>query len=365
MTESEVAIDHRSMIAKPSIAFNDFAGTAKEVTARNVSGRNILSTRAKQSKIVTPSQADKRNNLSKVSRAYKQLSDSQMKAWGVLAGHLKGISTFGKAAEMTAHNAFVRINENRQMLGLPLLQAAPEYTNDVPEVDYDDYWVTPDVIAFAGLNAPKDSSRLVVKMSGGQSVGISSGWSKTVIVAPGVVDDGCESNITRLYMSTIGYKPELGEKVFIELWWLDADTGFVGETMRISAICKNESQIAGELYDPRTVLNTDNFSYDETKTHYDALSLEEVPGSALMLAKMDFKLLSYIAGASGSLSSVPENFIDGRCFFPARGVGNRQWSVCLLEINIYIGSSYNTVNFSQREGGHPKHMEVFGSCIIK
>ena len=353
------------MIAKPSIAFNDFAGTAKEVTARNVFGRNVLSSRAKHSKVITPAQADKRNSLSKVSRAYKQLSDSQMRAWEILAGHLKGISTFGKAAEMTAHNAFVRINSNREMLGLAPLVNAPDYIADIPEVDYDDYWVTPDVIAFAGLNAPKDSSRLVVKMSGGQSVGISSGWSKTVIVAPGVVDDGCESNITRLYMSTIGYRPELGEKVFIELWWLDADTGFVGETMRVSAFCKNESQIEGEIYVPRTQINMDNIEYDPTKTRFDKLSVEEVPGSALMISNMEFELLSYLAGVDASFTEVPENFISGQCYIPARGKDSQQWSVQLLEHNIYIGSSYNTVKFSRRDGAHAKHMEVFGVAIIK
>ena len=68
------------MIAKPSIAFNDFAGTAKDVTARNVQGRNILSVRAYQSKVCTPAQATTRNQLSRISREYKQLSDSQMQA---------------------------------------------------------------------------------------------------------------------------------------------------------------------------------------------------------------------------------------------------------------------------------------------
>ena len=87
------------MIAKPSIAFNDFSGTAKDVTARNVNGRNILSVRAFQNKVVTPAQATTRNQLSKISREYKQLSDSQMQSWEVLAKHLKGISTFGKAAD--------------------------------------------------------------------------------------------------------------------------------------------------------------------------------------------------------------------------------------------------------------------------
>ena len=113
------------MIAKPSIAFNDFSGTAKDVTARNVNGRNILSSRAQHSKIVTPAQAVSRNKLSKISRAYKQLSDSQMLAWEVLAEHMKGISTFGNAAELTPHNAFVRINSNRAMIGMPLLADAP------------------------------------------------------------------------------------------------------------------------------------------------------------------------------------------------------------------------------------------------
>lgn len=165
------------MIAKPSIAFDDFAGTAKEVTARVSKGRNVLSVRAKQSKVVTPAQACSRNKHSKISRAYKQLSDSQIRAWEILAEHLKGISTFGSAAEMTPHNAFVRINSNREMVGMALLMDAPVYRSDVPEVDYDDFWVTPSMIVFTGI-----------------------------------------------------------EKVFIELWWLDTATGFVGETVRVSAM---------------------------------------------------------------------------------------------------------------------------------
>ena len=78
--ESEAPTHNVIMIAKPSIAFNDFAGTAKDVTARNVQGRNILSVRAYQSKVVTSAQATSRNQLSKISREYKQLSDSQMQA---------------------------------------------------------------------------------------------------------------------------------------------------------------------------------------------------------------------------------------------------------------------------------------------
>lgn len=132
--ESVAATRNCSMKVVSSIAFGDFAGSAGDVTARSVGGRTILNHKAYQNKVKSAAQCSSRNTLSKVSRAYKQLTDSQMKAWGAFAEHLKGISTFGKAAEMTAHNAFVRINANREMVGEGMLVDAPDYKNDIPEV---------------------------------------------------------------------------------------------------------------------------------------------------------------------------------------------------------------------------------------
>jgi hypothetical protein len=186
------------MRALPSIAFNDFSGTAGDVTARATKAWTVLTVRPFPSKVVSPTQKADRNALSKISRAYKDLSDEQMAGWAELAEHMKGISTFGSVAEMTANNAFIRINENRSVVGMPLLSNAPVYVSDVPEVDYEDFLVTPFFICFTGINTPKDSYRFVVKMSGGQSVGVSNGWSKTVIVAAGIQDDWSEANVTKL-----------------------------------------------------------------------------------------------------------------------------------------------------------------------
>jgi hypothetical protein len=236
------------MIAKPSIAFNDFSGTAKDVTARSVGGRNVLSVRAKQSQIVTPAQAVSRNNLSKSSRAYKQLSDSQIAAWEALAKRMKGISTFGMTAELTAHNAFIRINSNRSLAGMPLLSDAPVYTSDVPEVDYEDFWVTPEKIVFVGLNVPSDSYRLVMKMSRTESTGVSSGWGNTEIVAPALSPDWGDADITEGYLSTIGFLPVAGQKYFLSFWWMDTETGFTGESMMVSVICQELSAVKKEVF---------------------------------------------------------------------------------------------------------------------
>lgn len=77
------------MIVRPSIAFSDFSGSAKGVTAQSTKGRTILSSKSQHGSITTPAQAVSRNTLSRISRSYKQLSDSQMKGWETLAGKMK------------------------------------------------------------------------------------------------------------------------------------------------------------------------------------------------------------------------------------------------------------------------------------
>ena len=347
---------HRSlMIVKPSIAFNDFAGTAKDVTARNVHGRNILSSRAQHSKIVTPAQAVSRNRLSKISRTFRQLSDSQINRWEVLAGHLKGISTFGQAAELTAHNAFVRINSNRAMIGMPPLTDAPVYKADVPEVLYDDLWIAPDMIVFTGLEVPSDSYRLVVKMSPAQSPGTTSGWSKTVIVAPGIIDDWGEADITKLFTETIGVAPEAGKKYYLECWWLDTETGFTGESMWVSAICKEGSTAYNEPFVACTRIAQDDVTEDSTG---EGLDFELSPGSAICSADAILHGDYNVACTTFVLKKAPKNFIEGKAMVLARGTAEGDYSpqTFLVEVMKWIGEY--EISFKARAGHYEKPSEV-------
>ena len=349
------------MIAKPSIAFNDFSGTAKDVTARSVNGRNILSVRAQQSKIVTPAQAVSRNKLSKISRAYKQLSDSQMTAWGTLASHLKGISTFGSPAELTPHNAFVRINSNRAMVGMPLLTEAPVYKADVPEVLYEDLWISPDMIVFTGLEVPSETYRLVVKMSPAQSPGTSSGWSKTVIVAPGIVDDWGEANITKLFTETIGVAPQAGMKYYLECWWLDTETGFTGESMWVSAICKEGSTAYNEAYVPRARFTQD----DVTEESYgEGLDFELSPGSAICSVDAILYGENNVACSTFFLAKEPKNFIEGKTMVLARGTAENNYSPQTYCVDVLKWIGDYEISFKHRAGHYEKPSEVHTTGVF-
>ena len=348
------------MIVKPSIAFNDFAGTAKDVTARNVKGRNILSSRAQHSKKVTPAQAVSRNRLSKISRTFRQLSDSQINQWEVLAGHMKGISTLGSAAEMTAHNAFVRINSNLQMVGEPMLTDAPLYTADVPEVLYEDLWISPDMIVFTGLEQPSESHVLVFKMTPALSPGVSSGWGQTVIITPGLAPDWGDADMTALYTSVMGVAPEAGKKYFCEFYWLDKKTGFTGESMAISAVCKESSTAYQTEYVPRVKFTDSMVSNEENFTL--GMDLELSRGSSIMSVEALLNIDDVASYFHDTFKEAPKGFVEGYTMVYSRSSERPDFKPGMMSVSLeddyYKGPTYG---FSHRAGGWEDKVEVFGT----
>ena len=347
----------------PSIAFGEFTGSAGDVTARSIGGRTILNHKAYQAKTKTPAQAVSRNTLSKVSRAYKQLTDSQMKAWAALAEHLKGISTFGKAAEMTAHNAFVRINANREMVGEGLLEDAPEYINDIPEVDWEEIWVTPVRVLLTGIVNPTGTYKLVVKMSAGLGNGISSGWSKTIIITPGMADDWGDAGLTELYTEKIGFMPAVGEKVFIELYWLDPATGFVGETMRTTRVCITEEEAHEEGFEERAQITEDMMKNEEGNI----LSMNfEFPGATgQLIAEGSFDIHGYGSYFHDQMKKDPDELIEGDTMVFSRASSSPDFKPGIMSVSFSKtwkdGKYYQDVGVSHRAGGYDKNCEIFGS----
>ena len=310
--------------------------------------------------MVTPAQAQSRNTLSKISRAYKQLSDSEMTAWEVLASHLKGISTFGSPAQLTAHNAFVRINTNLLLVGEPIRKEAPSYTNDVPEVLYQDLWITPEMIIFTGLEQPSDSHVLVFKMSHALSPGVSSGWGKTVIISPGMTPDWGDADLTTLYTEVTGLAPEAGKKYFCEFYWLDKSTGFTGESMAISAVCKESSTAYQEEYVPRARFTQEDVTEDSSG---EGLDFELSPGSAICSADAILHGDYNVASTTFVLKKAPKNFIEGKAMVLARGTaeGNYSPQTFLIEAMKWIGDY--EISFKARAGHYVKPSEVHSTGV--
>ena len=353
------------MKALPSLAFNEFKGSAGDVTARVSKGRQVLSARSMHSSSKTPAQAVSRNRLAKISRSYRKLSDEQMKAWAVLAEKMKGISTFGQAAELTPQNAFVRINSNLQMFGEPMLKDAPVYINDVPEVLYEDLWISPDMIVFTGLEQPSESHVLVFKMTPALSPGVSSGWGQTVIITPGMSPDWGDADMTALYTSVMGVAPEAGKKYFCEFYWLDKKTGFTGESMVISAVCKEGSTAYNTEYTPRARVTMNEVAESQG---FEKLDFELSHGSTILSVDAMYSNNTGVSSGEFILKKPIENLPDlsswalGRCSNP-----EREWMTrpCLFAIWIQTWRGETEGTFAHRGGQYEnEYVEVFGSAPV-
>ena len=347
------------MIAKPSIAFNDFSGTAKDVTARNVKGRNILSVRAYQSKVVTPAQAVTRNQLSKISREYKQLSDSQMQSWEVLASHLRAASSIGSSADMTGHNAFVRVNVNRRLAGEAILLDAPSHLGSIPNVSYSTVSITPQLVVFGGITHESSPYKLVVKMSGSQSAGISNGWSRTVIIASDLEDDWGEADVTKLYLKTIGIEPNPGQKVFIEAYWMNTETGLSGQVYQDSVIVTGESS-----YQTRMKITMDSLDPEEEQ-HVSAIDVDYSTNSPVIYYDTVCLGHSNVASSEVVLDQELPSDLIGLSYALARGMGeDGSLHPQSYQIQATTFRQKTTLHFMHRGGKYIKPSEVFGTGVF-
>lgn len=347
------------MKALPSIAFNDFSGSAKDVTARSTSGGTILSVRSYPSKVYSPNQKIQRNNLSKISRAYKQLTDSQMKSWEGLAKHLKATSYLGSSAEMTAHNAFVRININRSLAGEHLLKDAPSHIGLIPDVAYSSVVMTPQMIMFSGIKHESDPYKLVVKMSASQSAGISNSWSKTVLLASDIEDDWGEADVTRLYLKVIGVEPVPGQKVFIEAYWMNTQTGIGGQVFKDSVLVTGESS-----YQQRMRVTEANLDPAQEQS-VSAIDVDYSTNAPVVNFNAVCLGYSNVAASKAHLEENLPSELLGISYALGRGMGeDGSIHPQSYEIQSTNFSRKTSINFNHRGGAYIKPTEVFGPGIF-
>ena len=349
------------MIALPSIAFGGFSGSAKGVTARYQDGRSILSLKSYPTGETTVLQIARRTSLKKITKTWPLLTDQQRLDWERLAEHASGASVFGQKAKLSGINLFVRLNSNRQMAGEALLTDAPDSNAASPNVEYSQLYVTPDLVAFTGIRHQPSPYKLVVKMSASQSPGISNGWSKTVIISGDTEDDWGEANVTELYLNKIGAAATPGQKVFVETYWLDTETGFTGQAERDCVVCTGESS-----YTPRKRVTMDRLAPNHEQ-HVSAIDVDFSTGAPVV--QFDAMCLGHSNVASSEVyleDDLPEE-LRGTSWALGRGNGEDGKIVVQSYVMWLYGSSYGDparIVFAHRGGYYVKPTEVFGPGVI-
>ena len=349
------------MIALPSIAFGGFSGSAKGVTARYQDGRSILSLKCYPTGEATILQLARRTSLKKITKTWPLLTDQQRLDWERLAEHASGISVFGQKAKLSGINLFVRLNSNRQMAGEEILTNAPNSTAATPNVEYSNLYVTPDLVTITGIRHQPSPYKLVVKMSASQSPGITNGWSKTVIISGDTEDDWGETDVTELYLNKIGVAATPGQKVFVETYWLDTETGFTGQAQRDSVVCTGEA-----AYTPRTRVTMRNLKQDEEQ-QVSALDVDFSTGAPVV--QFDSVCLGHgnVASSYAYLDQELPEECQGTSMALGRGMAEGNAGLAAQSYIIWLhNNSWDPayICFAHRGGYYVKPTEVFGPGIL-
>lgn len=351
------------MIALPSIAFGGFSGSAKGVTARFVGGRSILSVRSYPSGPVSNAQVVRRASVSRITRSFKSLSDVQIEGWRKLAEIASGKSVFGKRAKLSAINLFVRLNVNRAMAGEGLLSDAPACLDGVPGVSYESLVVTPSRIVFCGIEHQELPFKMVVKMSGSQSAGVSKGWSRTVIISSEVEDDWGEADVTTLYLKKLGVAPVPGQKVFVESYWLDTGTGVAGVAFRDCAVVVTMEEAVEAGFRSRKKVTLEDTVPE--KSHVSAFNLDFSTGAPVVNHEAVLLGHSNVASSEIVLEEKLDDALLGTSLCIGRGAGedgNMTPQSYSVRLNNY--SNETKLTYSHRGGRYMKPTEVFGPGVI-
>ena len=269
-----------------------------------------------------PETVRRRASFAYISRLYRTLSQEQLSAWASLAAAHREQALIGDGAPLTGHNLFVCLNTNRSVLGVPVTKDAPADIHGSHYVAYDDIWITPGRLLISGLREPEHpDSRLVVRMAATDSPAVTKAWGRTVITGTFSTSYWGDIDLTEIYTEQFDIPVIAGHKYFIEMYWIDALSGYVSET---TLVCYPVVSAAGTLNGHGNVASSYAYFSPDTSIPY-----EGNMQSAYILAR-------------GTDNRVPQLFV----------------------MNIVRRSSDSYIQFAHRGGFYSKPSDIVGGGLL-
>jgi hypothetical protein len=349
----------------PSIAFNDFSGSAGNVTARKVGDKTYLSSRTQHSKKKTPPQATTRCRFSDTIRAYSRITEAQRQGWVSLA-KVFGIyySPFGYTY-ISAPNLFVMANTYRKMCGKPLLADAPVEMKRSRNVIYDDLWISPEHIVITKVEQSQDPDEvLFIEMSPAFSRGVSECANKTVFLKVYPTTDWGDIDLTDVYLKRFGTPLKYGQKVILKLCWLDSECGFVSRYNRDVFLVRELSLYHYAVYYPRARVTMDRIVPVTQNCECEGFDYELTPGPKFTSVGVTLRYLNfYLLSCDIPHNGLPVAFYDENSFQYARVTSSIEFLIQSVKIRIQ-NISYNRIRIIHRDFGFRTHLETFGTYPV-
>ncbi len=206
------------------------------VASKNRFG-SYIRTKVTPSNPRTPAQIAERNRLATLSSAFRALTTEQIAAWNDAAKLYAKTDIFGDLRVNTGLQLYVALNANLLQIGATTINDPPAPINaEVVFVQELSVSKTSNQILLTLSDDTPATSVMIVKATPALSPGIN--FVKTELRKIGTVPANSSTpvNITTMYTEKFGAIGEAGQKVFVEVYFIDTATGVASVPQKISAI---------------------------------------------------------------------------------------------------------------------------------
>lgn len=149
---------------------------------------------------------------------------------------------------------------------------------------------------------------------------------------------------------------------------MDKNTGFTGESMVISAVCKAGSTAYNREYTPRVMITQKQVVPTDETASVEDFKFELSPGSVLAAASGKFNDMIPCSYLYLKVENPPEDIRYGHhCFLARTFPGTRydsRYQVQYRDLYPDFGGPYSKLSVSCRAGGVGDGFEIFGTCAI-
>ena len=222
----------------PSIAYDEFAGSAKGVTAAKSRGRKYIRTRGYGNSSNSASQGDVKAIFRQLAKSFKSLTSAQIAAWNTLAQTQEGRSTLGTKAKISGLNLYLRLNHWIVACGGTALATPPSLTGVVAPSDAT-LSLTSSAFTLTLASIPTDVSdlKLIIRASMPQSNGISDAYARATIVGDPQTPVTTAIALKTDYDAKYGAPTAVSPKVFVKWFYVNTTTGEKsGEMMGLATL---------------------------------------------------------------------------------------------------------------------------------
>jgi hypothetical protein len=222
----------------PSIAFDEFAGSAKGVTAAKSRGRKYIRNKGYANSSNSASQGDVKAIFLQLTKSFKTLTSAQITAWNTLAQSQEGRSILGSKAKISGLNLYLRLNHWVVSCGKAALTTPPVLTGVVaPSTAELALSAASFTIQLDSIPANIDNLKLIVQTSAPQSNGISDAYAKASALGSPLVPVDTAIPLKTDYDAKYGAPSAASPKVFVKWFYVNTTTGEKsGEMMGLATL---------------------------------------------------------------------------------------------------------------------------------